>query len=334
LSFNKINLNVPNLEPFFKFETGHSQTLMSHFIRSPDFIQDYEVQYVTFADGDQCGLKIYENKGSNKKNIVLSLYHGLAGDHRSDYIQRTARVAFDRGWTVVMVDHRGAGLAQGRARLPYHSGRGEDISDVISYLRQRFSNSLQVANGFSMSGSILLNLITGRRGQMKPDYAVIVNAPVDLRSAADLLNKGLSRIYDLRFYHTLRQELVSHFDVKLPLIGGLRCIEDRFTAVRSGFKNRDDYYEHCSTEKYIANIKTPTFLLTAEDDPFISFEKYKNLSWPDSVHTTYSKYGGHVGYFSKKDIMSGEKNFKKRWMDQYLDRAFQKIEENISYHKN
>ncbi len=333
-----LKLDIQDLEPlrlpFFTCETGHSQTLIGHFVPTADFKEKHQVEYFKFSDGDQCALKIYENNNPNKKNIVLSLYHGLAGDHRSDYMQRTARVAYDLGWSVVLVDHRGSGLAEGLAQKPYHSGRGEDISDIIVYLRQRFKNSIQVANGFSMSGSILLNLICERYGEHKPDYAVVVNAPIDLARAADLLTKGLSKLYDFRFYQKLRISLKKNYNFKIPLTGFMHQIDDAFTAKKSGFENKEDYYENCSTYKYIQNIKTPTFVLTAMDDPFVSFESYKNLTWPESVHVTYSKYGGHMGYFSKMDLSDRNTNFKKRWMDQYLHRVFLKIEENISYHKN
>jgi predicted alpha/beta-fold hydrolase len=328
---SKINLDLPELVPFFNFETGHSQTLLGHIVPTPDFIEKYEIQYVTFADGDQCALKIYRNKNENRKNIVLSVYHGLAGDHRSDYMQRAARTAFDLGWSVVLVDHRGAGLAVGRAKLPYHSGRGDDVSEILQHLKTEFPEFTQVANGYSMSGSILLNLLTGRKGSCQPDYAIVVNAPIDLEQASLGLAKGLSRVYDVRFYQKLRRELKKNHHFKIPLNGYTYNVDDLFTSVKSGFKNKEDYYDQCSTYKYIESVQTPTFILTAQDDPFVLFERYQNLNWPSCVHVTYSKYGGHMGYYSKKEIVMNGVHFKKRWMDLYLYQVFRKIEENISY---
>lgn len=327
----RLDLKISQLEPYFKFETGHSQTLIGHFVPTPDFVEDFEVRYVTFSDGDQSALKIYRNKNANHKNIVLSVYHGLAGDHRSDYMQRAARVAYDLGWSVVLVDHRGAGLAEGRAKLPYHSGRGDDASDILQFLKLEFPNCIQVANGYSMSGSILLNLLTRRKGTCQPDYAIVVNAPIDLQQASLGLARGMSRLYDIRFYQKLRQDLKKNHQVEIPLNGYTYNVDDIFTSVKSGYKNKEDYYEQCSTYKYIESIQTPTFILTAQDDPFVLFERYQNLKWPSCVHVTYSKFGGHMGYFSKKNLVLNGIDFKKRWMDLYLYQVFQKIEENISY---
>lgn len=328
---SKLNLDLPKLVPVVHFATGHLQTLIGHFVSTPDFTEPYKIHYLTLADGDQCSLKIYKNTSANKKNIVLSVYHGLAGDHRSDYMQRAARVAYDLGWSVVLVDHRGAGLAEGRAKFPYHSGRGDDVSEILQFLKTEFPEFVQVANGYSMSGSILLNLLTGRKGSCQPDYAVVVNAPIDLHQASMGLARGLSRLYDIRFYQKLRRDLQKNFNLKIPLNGHTYNVDDLFTSVRSGYLNKEDYYEQCSTYKYIENIQTPTFVLTAQDDPFVLFERYQNLKWPSCVHVTYSKFGGHMGYFSKNDLVVNGINFKKRWMDLYLYQVFLKIEENISY---
>jgi predicted alpha/beta-fold hydrolase len=327
---SKLDLKLSDLVPYFNFETGHSQTLIAHFVPTPDFVEPFEVRNVIFSDGDQCALKVYKNTNGNRKNIVLSVYHGLAGDHQSDYMQRAARVAFDLGWTVVLVDHRGAGLAEGKAKFPYHSGRGDDVSDILQFLKTEFSGFIQVANGYSMSGSILLNLLTGRKGTCQPDYAIVVNAPIDLLQASMGLAKGLSRLYDIRFYQKLKQALKKNHQIEIPFNGHTYDVDDLFTSVKSGYKNKEDYYEQCSTYKYVESIKTPTFILTAQDDPFVLFERYQNLKWPSCVHLTYSKCGGHMGYFSKNNLVLNGINFKKRWMDQYLYQVFGKIEENNS----
>ena len=318
---SKIDLKLEELNPYLPYLTGHTQTLLGHFIPSPYFKELGEAIHLELPDGDFCGLQIFVPTHCEVKKVV-SLYHGLAGSHQSDYMQRTARLAYDRGWAVVWVDHRGAGIAEGMAKSPYHSGRGEDISAVMNYLRKRFPAAVQIAAGFSMSGSILLNLVTGRRGDNKPDYTISVNAPINLKRAAEQLNKGLSKIYDVRFYLRLKKDIQKNYGQKIPFLKQTFYVDDHFTSVRSGYVNKEDYYENCSTYKYIENINTPTFVLTAQDDPFILFEDYRDLKWPEHVHVTYSKFGGHVGYYSKNKL----DQFNHRWLDHYLDRVFSAIQ--------
>ena len=301
-------------------ETAHSQTLLGHFLKSKDFNQNGHQEYLTLPDGDRMSLKIFENK----KPYVVTLFHGLGGDHNSDYMQRTAQVAYDLGYTVVTVDHRGAGLAEGMAKRPYHSGRGEDAAAVSVKLREKFPGKKQIFIGFSMSGSILLNLVTRRYGDTLPDYCVVVNAPLDLNKTSDLLMSGFSRVYDLRFYRLLKK-IIAKADptFMLPPIAQTRLIDEVFTSKRSGFTDSFDYYSKCSTSKYVDRISVPTFVLTSKDDPFIVFEDYKKAAWNNLTHTTFLDHGGHMGYISKHKSLK----FGNRWLDDYMFKVLHQIED-------
>ena len=56
-----LDLELSTLCPFLNFKTGHTQTLIGHFVPTPDFIENHKIHFLTFPDGDQCALKIYEN---------------------------------------------------------------------------------------------------------------------------------------------------------------------------------------------------------------------------------------------------------------------------------
>lgn len=315
---DSIKLDLAPFVPVLKLETAHSQTILGHVLKSKIFNEDGRQMFLSLPDGDQMSLKVYENKSPNRKNAVVGLFHGLAGDHTSDYIQRSAQVAFDLGYSVCLVDHRGAGLAEGMAKKPYHSGRGEDASEVSAKLRELFPEMKQIFIGFSMSGSILLNLITQRYGNNLPDYCVVVNAPIDLLKASSHLIKGFSRVYDIRFYHMLRK-LIAKADprVYLPIMANSRLIDDVFTSKKSGFVDSFDYYEQCSTHKHLNKISIPTFVLTSKDDPFIAFEDYATAQWNELTHRTFVDYGGHMGYISKNK----SDKFGNRWLDHYLNKV-------------
>ena len=327
VNFSDLHLDLPAFVPIFSLETAHSQTLLGHLIKSENFTEHGRQMYLTLPDGDQMSLKIFENTSPNKKNKVVTVFHGLGGDHTSDYVQRTAKVAFESGYTVVTVDHRGAGLAEGLAKKPYHSGRGEDASEVSLKLRELFPALKQIFIGFSLSGSVVLNLVTQRYGQHLPDYAIAVNAPINLQAASDHLIKGFSRLYDLRFYFMLRR-LVLQFEPEfvLPRVSNTRLIDDLFTSIKSGFVDAADYYAQCSTYKYLDRIAVPTFVLTAKDDPFIAFSDYKAAQWNNLTHRTFIDHGGHMGYISKHK----KGPFGRRWLDGYLHKVLLTIEKSES----
>ena len=322
MQFSRIELPLKKFEPIVKFHSGHTQTILGHILPSKTKKYEFDEFVLDLADGDCLFLQYVDRKSKT----TVSVFHGLAGSSESDYMRRTADVASAKGWNIILVSHRGA-HPKANAAKTYHSGRGDDASAVLTWAKKRFPGSRQIAVGFSMSGSILLNLISGKVGSELPDFAIVVNAPLDLRDAALKLSKGLSKIYDIRFYFLLK-ELIQKRGLKfeLPLVGRTFDVDDKYTSKINGFENAIDYYEKCSTYAHLDKIKVKTFILSSEDDPFISHLKYQSATWNENAHVTLIKHGGHMGYISKfKDDKYG-----RRWLDHYLSTVFDFIEKHKS----
>ena len=316
----QIDLQLKEFVPVLPIWTGHSQTLLGHLIPSDPVHGSTEKHILKLSDSDELLLE-YIN---NKSKFTLSIFHGLGGDGQSDYMRRTANLALALGWNIVLVHHRLA-HPEARAERSYHSGRGDDAEAVLLWARQIFKDSTQVAVGFSMSGSILLNLLTKRYGSHQPDFAICVNAPLKLDQAGTLLTKGFSKIYDIRFYLLLKKLINSQHDVELPFWGRTIDIDRLYTAQKNGFKDSQDYYDQCSTWPYVGRIQTPTFILTSQDDPFVDFESYQTAKWPECVHQTWSEFGGHMGYVSRRSDLT----YGIRWLDYYLSTVFLKIQNDL-----
>ena len=317
-NFSDLKLNLIEMQPVIPFFTGHTQTILGHLVPSVTTNQNYQEHVLKLHDGDE--LHLYYLDVGGPFTVVLG--HGLGGDTDADYIRRSADLAILRGWNAVLINHRMAS-PKAKAKKSYHSGRGEDFSAVLEWSKRKFTNSRHIAVGFSMSGSILLNLLTKRRGSEQPDYGVVVNAPLDLKSAAMKLSEGFSRSYDIRFFYNLKKLIETDPQFKLPAWGRTHDIDVLYTSKVNGFRDADDYYETCSAFPYVNEIRTPTFVLSAKDDPFIDVNLYLKADWSNSVHLTIQEYGGHMGYFNKiKDPKYG-----RRWLDHYLGSVFDRIKE-------
>ena len=318
MQFKKIDLNLQTFVPLLPIATGHSQTILGHIVPSKTSLLPLKEHILKLPDGDELLLQYIDRKSKR----TLSLYHGLAGDSTADYIRRSADLAGELGWNVVMVNHRAA-HPKAKALKTYHSGRGEDASAVIEWSKKTFPDSVQIALGFSMSGSILLNLLTERYGHVQPDVAVVVNAPLDLGDASMRLSQGLSKVYDWRFYVILKRLIEERGETfNLPKLGKTIDIDNAYTSKMNGFLDAHDYYKQCSTYSHLDKIKTETFVLSSHDDPFIDVSFYLSAKWSDKVHLTLQKFGGHMGYFSRnKDPKYG-----RRWLDHYLGSVFGIIE--------
>jgi len=73
--------------------------------------------------------------------------------------------------------------------------------------------------------------------------------------------------------------------------------DDAVTAPLHGFESKDDYYDKCSSMRFLKDIERPTLIVNALDDPFMTPDVIPTddrLS-PD-VTLEVSQYGGHVGF--------------------------------------
>jgi predicted alpha/beta-fold hydrolase len=261
-------------------------------------------------------------RGNSRK--VVYLFHGLSGNISSNYIQRSALLCRKLGHSVFLINHRGCGEGAGLAKQPYHSGRAEDLSSAIAFGRSHFKEHRHLAIGFSLSGNALLLLLSGKRGSVKPDAAIAVNAPIDLQSAALILKRGLNRIYDLNFVKEFRKE--PDIRKKVSAFATVHDFDELHTAPAGGFLNREDYYRSCSTKTLLSKIHTPTVILTSEDDPFCLVKHYREAELSDSVHLHIEKYGGHLGYISSAKNACGSR----RWLDYALMQTIQTLDANAT----
>ena len=296
---------------------GHLQTLLGHFIPSPE-VQSGERVEVTLPDQD----KMVGFYHPGDVDVLVYLFHGLGGHAGRDYMARAAIMAQRRGYHVIRMNHRGCGAGRGLAKGPYHSGRAEDLAEVVRYGRQRFPDLKHVVIGFSLSGNALLLLNAGYRGSTQPDFGIAVNAPIRLDYAAIDIEQGFNRVYCQRFVRLCRQAVTERVEdglidgpQQMPKVMTLRRFDDLFTAPAGGFRDKQDYYDSCSAAYHISNIKVPTVMLTCEDDPFVKFKPYQELDLPEMVHLHVERHGGHMGYLTRRTTPVSDR----RWLDYALD---------------
>lgn len=304
---------------------GHRQTLLGHFLglaeRPPPL---GELLVIDLPDGDQLAARC--NAGTS--DTVVYLFHGLSGDIASGYMHRTAKLLLGRGHTVVRVNHRGCGVdgVALRHAHPYHSGRGEDLCAVLEFGKTKFPKRKHVAIGFSLSANALLVLLAGVRGRTLPDAAIAVNAPIELAEASRLLSQGLNRIYDLNFTSQLRNDVIRRQkkgwvppSLDLPRFLSCRDFDALYTGPFGGFGSREKYYTTCSALPHLERIQTPTTLIMAEDDPFVSARHYYEARLSPKTRLWITDTGGHMGYLTWEP----DSLIPRSWLDQALLKALE-----------
>lgn len=310
---------LPPYRPPIYIRNGHLNTIIGNYIKTTADALLGEREIISYQDQNSTSVYVHEYPS----NWVVLVFHGLGGSVESDFVSRTVQAGRRHAITTVAVNHRNAGDAHGLSKVPYHSGKGEDISDLVLWARNKFPHKSIATVGYSMSASMILNLRTRRSGTEQPDFALVLNPPVDLHYSAVKLTSGPSKIYGQKFTSELRELIDGLIEKKIvdpkhriPANANLRDVDEIFTAPLSGFKSSTHYYEVASTISYLEQIKEKTTMIMAQDDPFIRFKQVKRLNLHPQVATHYLKHGGHIGFVS--DLQS-------KWSDQMLAEFFKSL---------
>ncbi|MEO5703022.1 MAG: alpha/beta fold hydrolase, partial [Gammaproteobacteria bacterium] len=213
------------------------------------------------------------------------------------------------GWRGVFMHFRGCSGEPNRLARCYHAGETEDFAALVDTLRQREPHTPLAAVGFSLGGNVLLKWL-GELGERAPlQAAVAVSVPFDLANSVQRINEGFSRAYQLRLVRGLRKSIQAKFNriAAPPNLGNLRRLrsireyDDNVTAPLHGFANADEYYSRSSSRQYLKNIRIPTLILHATDDPLMSAQAIPQTNeLSSSTRLELSERGGHLGFVGGK----------------------------------
>jgi len=250
--------------------------------------------------------------GISKSDKLLVLFHGLEGCSRSHYALSLLAACRQWGWRAVVPHFRGCGGEPSRLARSYHSGDSREIDWILRRLRQEQPASEIHVVGVSLGGNMLLKWL-GEEGAAAVSVvarAVAVSTPLDLVAAAGALDAGLNRIlYTGHFLRYLKPKALAKIAAHGLEIDGRGIIEsstfrqfdDRFTAPVHGFADADDYWRRSSSKPWLKQIRVPTLLINARNDPFLP-ERALPLAHEvsESVTLEFPREGGHAGFVSGK----------------------------------
>ncbi len=292
--------------------TNHLETIYPALFRTVNGIQ-YQRERINTPDQDFLDLDWLA--GNSKKLVIIS--HGLEGNSSRAYVKGMAKIFFQHDYDVLAWNYRGCSEEMNRQLRFYHSGATDDLDIVVKHAALKGYTEINLL-GFSLGGNLTLKYVGEQSGLLPPQInrAAAFSVPLHLHSSSLKIASSAYGIYAKRFLKTLKHKvalkasLMPGIDTQdLNRIHNLFDFDDAYTALLHGFAGALDYYERCSSLYLLNNIKRPTLLVNALNDPFLSEECYPEdfKSHPFLV-TEYPKRGGHVGFaqFTKNGVYWSE----------------------------
>ncbi|MGB7904118.1 MAG: hydrolase [Steroidobacteraceae bacterium] len=283
----------------------HLQTVASLLRPAPKL--DLRCERLELPDGDFVDLGW--SGDHNKTGPLAVLVHGLCGGFESKYARGTACQLIARGWRTVIFQLRGAGPEPNRLQRCYDQGDTEDLRYFWHLLRNREPHAFIASVGWSLGGNVTLKALAEEGDAAPVDIAAAASVPFDIRPCAERLRKGFSRIYQKRLLDDLKDALRrKHLHIApSPLVNLAAALvardfieyDEAYTAPLAGYRDAEDYYTHSSCGRLLRNIRCPTLVVHALDDPFMTADIVPAMdALAPCVTLEVAPGGGHVGFVS------------------------------------
>ncbi len=304
-----------NYNPPLLFKNGHLSTIYSGLIRKIDEIRQ-EREQIILADGDFLDLDWSYAENHTRKLIII--LHGLEGNAQRPYMTGTAKLFNKQGFDAVCMNFRSCSGQANNLYRSYHSGATKDLEIVIHHVLSTKKYDIIILNGFSLGGNVTLKYL-GERSFIPKEVkaAIAISVPCFLYGSMIELHKFKNFLYANRFKKHLLKKLKykqQYFPDKISddifkKINTLKDFDDYYTSKAHGFKDALDYYEKNSSLQFLHHIKTPTLIINAKNDSFLSPECYpiNEAKKNTFLFLEMPNYGGHVGFYDKNNIYYNEK---------------------------
>jgi predicted alpha/beta-fold hydrolase len=243
---------------------------------------------------------------------ILAL-HGLNGSSDAHYMKGIAVKAFARGMNVVRLNQRNCGDTEHLSAGLFHSGLTADPKYVVEELIAVDGLPSIVIAGYSLGGNLALKL-AGEYADRPPAEltAVAAVSPIlEISPCVRALERRQNVLYEWNFVRGLKRRMrrkgrlqPGQYDLtRLKHIRTVREFDEAYTAPYFGFADAEDYYHRASAMRVIDRIRVPALIITAEDDPFVPSQPFRDPTVTGNPHITVQicRYGGHCGFVGARN---------------------------------
>jgi len=238
-----------------------------------------------------------------KAKAVVVLCPGLGGTEKSSYMREYAAALVPSGFATLRWNYRGSGPSAPTSTGPYNAGLCEDLRAVLNAIPKEVSHLPIFLLGFSLGGHLVLRTLGEGNLPKSVLGAVSISAPLDLSASMKTLERPRNNFYMQYLVKKLKRDLTPDLLEQAEGLTSMRDIDDKITGPAFGYKDAEDYYANRSAKSLISNIEVPILAIHSMDDPWIPFQSYATVTWPDHIRSAalLTPYGGHMGFHGTGD---------------------------------
>jgi predicted alpha/beta-fold hydrolase len=309
---------METFQPHLLLHNPHAQTLASAFWprRFPRLPRSTPREFETEPGTRIRGECHWQSQPRERPTLVL--VHGLEGSSESGYIRGLAERAFAAGWNAVRLNQRNCGGTESLTPTLYNSGLSGDFRAVLIELIERDSLSEIFFVGYSMGGNLVLKMAGELAGAAPRQLRGVaaVGPALELALCVDAVGLPSNFVYQRHFVSGLKNRMrrkaklfPGKFDLsRMARVRTLREFDDVITATYCGFRDASDYYARSSALQVVGEIRVPTLVVTAQDDPFVPFASFSDPAIAKNAHVRLiaPAHGGHCAFISRH---GGENRF-------------------------
>ena len=324
------SLELPPFRPRFPWWGADLQTIAVLLGTYQSDMAPHASERICFCMADRSGdilVGMLDRPAEPKADRPLViLVHGLTGCENSSHVLNAARHLLNLGYRVLRLNLRGCGASRPHCREHYHIGRTADFRRVLAQLPDDLTENGVVTVGFSMGGAMLLKYLGEEGSYSRLRAAATICAPLDLAQTCAHMQRRRNWLYHSYILNDIKRETLAEGGVlsaeEREIVRSARSVreyDERFISPRYGFRGADDYYDLCAPLHYMPEIRVPTLVLAACDDPWIPVDYYRNFKWSDnpSLLSVMAEGGGHLGFHSADS--------ERPWCDTVLEKFLERV---------
>lgn len=296
-------------EPHPLLRNAHAMTLVAKFYPRGNPLRNIPIETRLFTVAPETrllGLCHWQDTRQTAETAIL--VHGLEGCCDSHYMAGLAAKAWRAGLNVIRLNQRTCGGTEHLTRSLYNCGLSMDLKAVVTELAHMDGLESIALIGYSMGGNLALKMAGETAGTLPSLTGVFAVCPnIDPTQCIAALERPTNRMYHDYFFKRLKARILrkaalfpGRWDLTpLRSMRTVREFDEFYTAPDGGYECAAQYYELSGARHVLRNIRVPTVIITARDDPFIPPGMFEipPITANPFISLIMTDSGGHCGFF-------------------------------------